>query len=714
MDFTPRRVLLFLLTSALVLVSWRVFVLDRYEAQRKAALEQAAAEDRESKPDEKTDDLAKTEKSEKKTSPVDGPRADNPSVAITEKPKPQPAETPEEPEVVAEAKPEKQSEEPIVSPNSDEVVTATLGSLDPESGYYFQAELSSIGASVAQLELNDPRYRDLEDPDAPLSLIQVIPPEGTPGPHYRTFSTAFFQLIKTEDKEGNEKSKRQRIIADNVNWTLLSQDENRVTFQYVVPQKFRFTKEYSLANSGGDREALNQERQTNALGYFLKLKIGVENLQDDVAEVVYEMQGPVGLPLEDAESTSKYRDIKIGALEGGSIEHRTLTVKDLADSIEDQELENPPYYYEEEWKAPFRYVGVDGQFFATLLYNSPEDPATSQEIESYTAEVVDWNVRNPQHSDVSLNFTSVPITVPAGEQTTHDYTLFAGPKRQVLLSAIEAGEIIEFGWFGWISKGLLAILAFLHNNLYLPYGLAIVCLTIMVRGALFPLSKKQAHSAARMKELQPKLQELKKKYGDDKQKFAEAQMKLFRDAGYNPFAGCLPMILQLPIFIGLYGAIRHAIDLRAAEFLWVDNLAAPDHLFQLPFRIWWVGQYFNLLPILTVFLFLAQQKMFMPTPDPDDEQAVMQQKMMNFMMVFMGFLFYHMPAGLCIYFIASSLWGMGERKLLDLGKKTDSEGEDPHMVTTAKDTKIGTQTAREKRTNTASQKRGKKSSKSRR
>ena len=128
------------------------------------------------------------------------------------------------------------------------------------------------------------------------------------------------------------------------------------------------------------------------------------------------------------------------------------------------------------------------------------------------------------------------------------------------------------------------------------------------------------------------------------------------------------MLLQLPIFIGLYYGLYTAIDLRAAEFLWIQNLAAPDNLFNMPFKVPFLGTSFNLLPIITIVLFIAQQKMFMPTPDPEDEQAVWNARIMNFMMVFMGFLFYHVPAGLCLYFIASSLWGMGERKLLDVHK----------------------------------------------
>lgn len=138
--------------------------------------------------------------------------------------------------------------------------------------------------------------------------------------------------------------------------------------------------------------------------------------------------------------------------------------------------------------------------------------------------------------------------------------------------------------------------------------------------------------------------------------------------------GCLPALLQLPIFIGLYQSLYQAVDLRLARFLWVENLAAPDALYPLGFQVPWFGwSEFNLLPILTVALFIAQQKMF--TPPPTSEEQEMQYKMMNVMMIAIGFAFYRVPAGLCLYFISSSLWGMCERQLLKTFGHTKEQAE---------------------------------------
>jgi YidC/Oxa1 family membrane protein insertase len=191
---------------------------------------------------------------------------------------------------------------------------------------------------------------------------------------------------------------------------------------------------------------------------------------------------------------------------------------------------------------------------------------------------------------------------------------------------------------------------------------------------MFPVSRKQALGAQKMQKLQPELKRLTEKYKNDMEGRAKAQRELFRKHNYNPAAGCLPVFLQLPIFIGLYKGLSLATELRQAPLIplisWCSDLSAPDRLFYwknllpdfLGSETGWLGPYFNLLPIITIVLFLVQQKMFMPPAA--DEQQEMQQKMMKWMMVFMGLMFYKVAAGLCIYFIASSLWGIAERKLL--------------------------------------------------
>jgi YidC/Oxa1 family membrane protein insertase len=194
---------------------------------------------------------------------------------------------------------------------------------------------------------------------------------------------------------------------------------------------------------------------------------------------------------------------------------------------------------------------------------------------------------------------------------------------------------------------------------------------------MFPLGRKQAMNAQTMQKLQPEIKKLQEKYKKDLEGRTKAQQKLFREHNYNPLSGCLVLFIQLPIFVGLYRSLQVDVELRDASLLghtirWCSNLAGPDMLFDwsslMPALVnngigmLGLGPFFNILPLLTIAMFIVQQKMLMPPPA--DEQAAMQQKVMNFMMIFMGILFYKVAAGLCIYFIASSLWGVGERMLL--------------------------------------------------
>jgi len=543
-----------------------------------------------------------------------------------------------------------------------------LGSLDAESGYMYQVELTSTGAAIQNIASSDPRYRNLNNKQQPLKFIGAD----------KTTEETFQFAIADEDDHANLPDLKSR------NWKIVEKtpdpDEpgaySSVVFQLDLPgEHLEIRKTYKLSKIKEHGSALKIARDENSAAYLLQLKISLRNTSDQPKTFSYKLQGPVGVPLESIDSTREYRELKLGLKEGESgVDASSMTAAEMVKQAEKDAL--LPLGKQRD----FVYAGVDVQFFAALVL---PDTKANQGIQviNHLAPVVLKKDENKNLSNISFLLYSNEILLPVDTPIEHHYLLFAGPKRQALLAPLQADEVIKFGWFGSVSKAMLWMLNLLHS-IGIPYGIAIICLTVMVRGCLFPLSRKQAASAQMMKELQPKIQELRKKYGNDREKMARAQMELFSKNNYNPLAGCLPIFLQLPIFIGLYQALGHAVDLRQARFLWIDNLAAPDDLFPLPFEIPFLSTTsFNLLPILTIVLFIVQQKMFMPPPVDKDQE--LQYKMMNFMMIFMGFLFYKVPAGLCLYFIASSLWGIGERQLLKLSpasptpkKKPDNDGGD--------------------------------------
>jgi YidC/Oxa1 family membrane protein insertase len=305
--------------------------------------------------------------------------------------------------------------------------------------------------------------------------------------------------------------------------------------------------------------------------------------------------------------------------------------------------------------------------------------------------------RSPErrYANISCRLISTTSLVEPGVPLRHTYRIFAGPKRTELLAQYQASgdpryslsNLQYYGWFTGVAKAMLWILHFFYG-IVRNYGLAIIMLTVLVRGCMFPISRKQAASMAKMQELKPEMDRIKEKHKGDMQKQSQATQELYRKYKINPMAGCLPMLIQLPIFIGLYRSLMVDVELRQAPLLsesirWCSNLAAPDMFYDwssfMPdfvtcgVGILGLGPYLNVLPLATISLFLLQQKMFMP--EAANEQAVMQQKIMKYMMVFMGLMFFKVAAGLCLYFIASSSWGIAERKLISSAKPSTTKAD---------------------------------------
>ncbi|MEX0728811.1 MAG: YidC/Oxa1 family insertase periplasmic-domain containing protein [Planctomycetaceae bacterium] len=637
-----RRFLIFLVLSVGILMVWNAFMVPKIPPPKPAAEQQAA----DGKPADENAPAADQEKADVAAVPDDheekatGGDSKDAKIAAADGTDDKAADLSQE-----------DKGEFIPQPRTSVI----LGSEDPASGYFLTVQLNTQGAAIDSLRLNDPRYRDLDDRGKPLELLSAVPYEKTVLRTFDLQSETFDEALKAFDTDLLQMDWQLESTHNDPD---LPEVVNKAVFAARHPKsKLVLRKAYTVEKVPLEGRNPEVVQDVSTAGFLVKLDISIENLGEEPRELFYTLQGPVGLPLENADNTRKYRDIRAGIVDDGSIEAKSLTASAVADDVEDGQVE--------EWLRPFHYVGVDVQYFAALV-DPLNDPLKDRYFEKVTPQLV-YRAPAVEQSDLSFKLTSDNLTVKPNETLTHQLQLYAGPKREDLLAPLGAADILDFGMFGFVSKIMVWLLNTLHHNLYIPYGIAIIFLTVIVRGMMYPLSIKQAANAQRMKELQPKLAEIKRKHGTDREKATRAQMELFAEHNYNPLSGCLPIFVQLPIFIGLYAALNSSVDLRMASFLWIDNLAAPDAMFPLPFKVPIVGWTdFNLLPIITIILFIFQQKMFMPPPTDKDQE--LQFKMMNYMMIFMGFLFYRVPAGLCVYFIASSLWGMGERKLLDRRK----------------------------------------------
>ncbi|NND95868.1 MAG: membrane protein insertase YidC [Pirellulaceae bacterium] len=444
-----------------------------------------------------------------------------------------------------------------------------------------------------------------------------------------------------------------------------------------------------MAEVGGQPVRITRTYSLSPSSYVLDMMVEVENLGDQPQKLAYRLEGVNGVTMEGwwysnkitpSFSRAAARDIVYKTTAEG---HEVITGCNLLKEHRKEPKDPHHGIFAEDDTVEARdlnYIGVDAQYF-NCSYLPPDSQLSMRDFRRASAMIVadESEIRKYQEHAVNTSFylDSVIGDVPVGGKLQSRLRLFAGPKETDLVARYGLDDTIYYGWFAPFAKILVSVLHFLHSIVG-NYAVAIILLTVMVRGLMFPLSRKAAVNAQRMQELAPELKKIAEQYKDDMEGRLKAQRELQRRVGFNPMAGCLPMFLQLPIFIGLYRALSVDIELRQSAVsqstLWASNLAGPDM-----FGRWdgwlmeyfsgrgtgWLGPYFNILPVLVVALFLTQQKLFMPPAT--DEQTAMTQKVMGVMTLFMGLFFFRVPAGLCLYFIASSLWGICERVLV---KKT--------------------------------------------
>ena len=243
-----------------------------------------------------------------------------------------------------------------------------------------------------------------------------------------------------------------------------------------------------------------------------------------------------------------------------------------------------------------------------------------------------------------------------GRPVTYQYLLFYGPRDLKILKALDhdLDRAVDFGWFDIIAKPMLWVLNFFYRYVG-NYGLAIIIITILVKLLFWPLTRKSYKSMKNMQNLQPQIKKLREKYKDDKQRLNQEIMHLYKTYKVNPMGGCLPMVVQIPIFIAFYKVLGISIELRHAPFmLWINDLSAPDRL-PIGFHIPYVGDGLPVLTLLMGVSMFIQQKMTPTTGDPT------QAKMMMLMPVVFTVMFINFPSGLVLYWLVNNLLSIGQQ-----------------------------------------------------
>jgi YidC/Oxa1 family membrane protein insertase len=302
-----------------------------------------------------------------------------------------------------------------------------------------------------------------------------------------------------------------------------------------------------------------------------------------------------------------------------------------------------------------RWLSIKSKYFAVALIPETQESGTARMMSDPANHWMGLEIAHP---------------LPWRGREREVYRIYAGPVDYDVLVQEDVGleAIVELGW-SWIrpiSKVVVALMNFLYG--FIPnYGVVILIVSVLSKLLFWPLSEKSFRAMREMQNLQPVMAELKKRYSDDPQEMNRQLMQLYKQRGVNPLGGCMPLVVQMPIFFALYSALRASIDLRNAPFmLWIDNLAAPDLLFSLP-----GGFPFRLLPLLMGAAMIWQSKMgsgMAATGPAAQQQAIMKWAMP---VVFI-FIFYGMPSGLVLYWLVNTVLSVWQQLMINRKYATPS------------------------------------------
>jgi YidC/Oxa1 family membrane protein insertase len=621
-----------------------------------------------------------------------------------------------------------------------------------DASFYNQVLLTTRGGGIQQLVL--PQFEEadrLGRPVAgvPLHLIPgvppsreqslsevrtqpVVPPTLTPGEV--PTSTKLAEPAFTVFHYPTPDDKYPDPFLGETLWQVVAEErpaggDHKVVFEAELgaPYFVRFRKIYTL----GPKD------------YHVGLRIEIERLpggQKGQGQLRYQLSGPRGLPIEGEWYTTTYRVAQVGYTDRKGSARRQYEDAATIGARRGGEVVT-------RGDNTFKYWGVNTQFFASCVaIDDRADDTFERGMKNPIAYVrattelpfdVPADPRMPYFDDITVRAASETLDLAPGEKVAHSFLLYNGPVKVRLLGMMEgdravAPELVEryqeklglqtltdFRSDNWIGRFanfiywtdlVIAFTNLMHWLLYMIHqvipwwAISIVVLTIMVRLLLLIPSKKQTQMNMKMMEVQkrlaPQFEELKKQYANDPSGLHNAKMRLMMANGVNPFVmmgGCLLLLAQMPVMMGLYFCLQESVFFRLEPFLWVQNLAAPDML------LWWgetipfltterdmggmlyLGPYLNILPLLAVGLMLWHQTKMMPPPA--DEQMAQQQRMMKFMMIMMAVLFYKVAAGLALYFIVGAIWGLIERRLIP--KATESKAEDELVPATVGATPAG-------------------------
>jgi len=454
----------------------------------------------------------------------------------------------------------------------------------------FDIHLTERGAAIKSVTLI--QYTESKEKKSPFKKLVQLEDMGT------SLVTFQNQAIPDLDKVVFQTDIDQSTIK-------VSTYPKKLTFTHITPQGIKIIKTYHF----------------NPKSYIIGLNVSISN--------------PTSFPIGDQLNYIMRQHAPVGI--GGYIfEGPAVLLNSELNEIAIDDIKERKFF-----DGSISWVAVEDRYFISAVL------PTGYETESLQAQM---QIKN----DIITTYLKLPsMNVSPGTQKTITFQLFFGPKSLELLNGLDnnLNKIINFGWFDVIARPCLYLMNLIYK--FIPnYGIAIILLTILIKLLFWPLGNKSYKSMNDMRKLQPMMKKLQEKYKDDRQKMNQELMALYKTYKVNPLGGCLPMVLQIPVFIALYRMLYQAIELRHAPFfLWINDLSAPDRLFHFNFYIPLMEEPYG-IPVLTIIMgatMLIQQKMSPPPGDPT------QAKMMMFLPIVFTFIFINFPAGLVLYWLVNNV-----------------------------------------------------------
>ena len=393
----------------------------------------------------------------------------------------------------------------------------------------------------------------------------------------------------------------------NRNFKLIKEERNKITYAYSVPGKFTLTKEYTFYKSNDT----------------IELRVSIRNLGKDTIYREYDILGASGMRPA-----------------GGAMGRRFIEIDSMVDGklVRNGKVKNG----EAIIKGIISWTGVKARYFCIVL--KPQQDSEGVILRQFGKSELASGVRTKR------------MPIYSGTMLEDSYILYMGPNDAVRLSApgFKLEQIINYGIFGGISKVLLVILRVFHKVVR-NWGVAIIMLTFLINMILFPLTRKSFLSMHKIQEIQPHIEKMRKLHKDNPQKLNKELAGLYKQYNVNPLGGCLPLLIQMPIFIALYQGLMRSIELKGATFLWIKDLSRPDYV-PLPFTLPLIGNEIHVLPLLMVGAMFFQQKISAKSASGASPEQKQQQKiMLIFFPLFFGFLFYNFPSGLVLYWLTNTV-----------------------------------------------------------